>query len=161
MLFIGCDPGKSGGVAWTGTYQEDNRAIDLTGAKNMPDTCLELAELLRGLQKLAQGRVFCYVEKLQAMPRAMRGTVASFKLGVSYGGILGVLAGLEIPYDTVSPAVWQKRLGCLSGGDKKITKAKAQAMFPQQKPTHKTADALLLAEYCRIARVCRLQEQSA
>jgi hypothetical protein len=38
---------------------------------------------------------------------------------------------------------------CRSGGDKKITKAAAQRLFPRMKVTHKNADALLIAEYGR------------
>lgn len=40
-------------------------------------------------------------------------------------------------------------MGCLTNGDKNITKQRAQQLFPSAKVTHKIADALLLAEYCR------------
>jgi len=40
-------------------------------------------------------------------------------------------------------------LGCLSKGDKNVTKAKAQEQFPNIKVTHATADALLIALYGR------------
>jgi hypothetical protein len=43
--------------------------------------------------------------------------------------------------------VWQKALGCLTKGDKNITKRKAQEMFPGIKVTHATADSLLIAHY--------------
>jgi hypothetical protein len=52
----------------------------------------------------------------------------------------------------VTPFTWQKRLQCLSGGDKNVTKARAQQLFPGVKISHITADALLLAEFCRLTQ---------
>jgi hypothetical protein len=43
--------------------------------------------------------------------------------------------------------VWQKSLGCLTHGDKNVSKAAAQRLFPGMKITHATADALLIAYY--------------
>jgi hypothetical protein len=38
---------------------------------------------------------------------------------------------------------------CLTKGDKNVSKARAQELFPALKITHATADALLIAEYGR------------
>jgi hypothetical protein len=38
---------------------------------------------------------------------------------------------------------------CLTGGDKNISKRRAQELFPSLKITHAVADALLIAEYGR------------
>ena len=62
---------------------------------------------------------------------------------------------LQDPFEEVAPQVWQKVLGCLSRGDKNVTKAKAQQLFPAIKVTHAIADALLLAEYARRVWVAR------
>ena len=59
------------------------------------------------------------------------------------------LCAATIPYEEVTPQKWQKALGCRTGGDKNVSKARAQALFPLQNITHAIADALLLAEYCR------------
>lgn len=59
------------------------------------------------------------------------------------------LTAAGIPFDEVSPAVWQKYLGCLTGGDKNVTKAKAQQLFPHITVTHAIADAILIGEYLR------------
>jgi hypothetical protein len=45
--------------------------------------------------------------------------------------------------------VWQGALECLSGGSKNVTKLRAQQLFPGEKVTHGSADALLIAEYGR------------
>ncbi len=44
---------------------------------------------------------------------------------------------------------WQKEMGCLTKGDKNVTKRRAQELFPTLKITHAIADALLIAEYGR------------
>jgi len=45
--------------------------------------------------------------------------------------------------------VWQKALGCMTKGDKNITKRLASELFPAIKCTHTVSDALLIAEYGR------------
>ncbi len=60
-----------------------------------------------------------------------------------------MLIASRIPFEEVTPQKWQKTLSCLSRGDKNITKAKAQQLFPGLRVTHATADALLIAEYAR------------
>lgn len=77
------------------------------------------------------------------------GVTSAFTFGQGYGMLEGFLVALGIPYDLVAPGTWQKALGCLSRGDKNVTKKKAQQLFPGQKVTHYTADALLIAEHCR------------
>jgi hypothetical protein len=71
----------------------------------------------------------------------------------TFGHIDGLLRGALIAYGAtihpVLPAMWQSSLGCLTGGDKNVTKRKAQALWPGLKITHAIADALLIAEYGR------------
>lgn len=90
------------------------------------------------------------VENVHSSP-AM-GVCSAFSFGQSKGFLLGVLTALKIPYEEVTPARWQKELSCLSKGDKNVTKAKAQTLFPNRKITHATADAILIAEYGRRTR---------
>lgn len=138
--FIGIDPGKAGGVAFA-------RTDGSYSAAKMPDTPHELAHLLRNE---VDGRAWAFVERVASSPQM--GVVSAFTFGRGYGIIEGVLASLEIPYDLVTPSVWQKAMGCLSRGNKNITKACAARLFPSLKVTHAVADALLLAEYCRRLR---------
>ena len=49
----------------------------------------------------------------------------------------------------VSPVKWQTAMGCRTGGDKNVSKAEAQRLWPSLKITHRNADSLLLAEYAR------------
>jgi hypothetical protein len=99
---------------------------------------------------------FAYLEQCSAMPwqgRNRRGSVANFLVGYSYGFLRGLLIAFKIPFETVRPAKWQRALGCLSHGDKNVTKAKAQELFPSIKCTHAISDALLIAEYGRRQRL--------
>lgn len=132
MNILGIDPGQKGGIAFVGE--------NLFVAQKMPDTerdALEAIQLLRGQ--------FAYIEAVHSMPK--QGVASSFKFGQNYGFLRGCLIALGIPFETVTPQKWQKALGCLSRGNKNVTKAKAQELYPSLKITHATADALLIATY--------------
>lgn len=137
---IGIDPGGSGGIAaLTEGYPPQ--------AWKMPETDRDLLDLLRQWRNnaLLHGTAFAYIEKVAAMPQS--GRASMFKFGQHYGALRMALIALEIPFDGVTPQVWQKTLHCLSKGNKNITKAKAQELFPALKVTHALADALLIASY--------------
>jgi len=89
--------------------------------------------------------VMAFIENVHSMPK--QGVASSFKFGDGCGFLRGLLTALKIPYEKVTPQTWQKALGCLSHGDKNITKAKAQQLYPSRKITHATADSILIAVY--------------
>ena len=64
-----------------------------------------------------------------------------------------MLNALELPFDEVSPVKWQNWQKCKTGGNKNISKSRAQQLFPSLKITHAIADALLIADYCRQIRL--------
>lgn len=138
MTFVGVDPGASGGMAviWhDGQYD----------AWKMPETEDDVVELLLELQ--SANELFAVLEKVHSMPK--QGVASSFAFGVSYGGLRMALAALKIRREHVTPQKWQKELGCLTKGDKNVSKRRAQELFPKIKVTHAIADALLIAEYAR------------
>lgn len=146
-VYVGIDPGKGGGIA----------AVDSDGVVvsccRMPETDQDILAVLHHIDfQLAQGACFAALERVHAGAfgggRKM-GATSAFTFGQGYGGLRMALAATCIPYDDVMPRKWQQDMGCLSKGDKNVTKRRAQALFPHQKVTHATADALLLAEYCR------------
>jgi len=71
---------------------------------------------------------------------------------MQYGTLKGILTALHIPFELIRPVDWQRALGCMTKGDKNISKTKAQQLFPDIKVTHAKADALLIAEHCRRMR---------
>jgi crossover junction endodeoxyribonuclease RuvC len=143
MLFLGIDPGKSGAIAVLGPDWVDTIKLD--------NTERDIWEFLTSDTRYAadDGQIPCFamLEQVHSMPG--QGVASMFKFGQSYGFLRGILIASNIPFETVTPAKWQGVLGCRSKGDKNVTKAKAQELFPSEKVTHATADALLLAEYCR------------
>tara|TARA_R100001129_G_scaffold38716_3_gene26047 strand:+ start:410 stop:832 length:423 start_codon:yes stop_codon:yes gene_type:complete len=136
---LGIDPGYSGCVV---SLHRETGEVD--GLINLSETPHDIAEFVRA-RSLSIDKA--YLEKVGAMPR--QGVSSTFKFGTSYGFCLGLLTSLLVPFEEVTPAKWQQAMKCRSGGDKKITKAAAQRLFPRMKVTHKNADALLIAEYGR------------
>lgn len=157
ISYIGIDPGKNGGIAIT-----DGRTIS---AWAMPASPADLAALLRDLDGVASARV-AVVEKVASSPQM--GVKSAFTFGQGYGTLLGVLAALQIRVETVTPQKWQKAVGCLTGGDKGVTRSAALRLWPRgpdpwlheacsvipdcaTRITHATADAMLIAEWARRA----------
>lgn len=131
---MGIDPGKNGGIAI--------RTNDETFVLSMSNkTEMDIREWM-----VDQPRpTMCYIEKVHSMPG--QGVKSMFSFGQNYGFLRGILITRGIPFEEVRPAVWQGVLSCKTKGDKNITKAKAQQLFPDIKVTHAIADALLIAEY--------------
>lgn len=141
MNYIGIDPGKSGGIAVITT---DGAAY----AYRMPETDRDLLDLLGDIG----AEVSCaMLEQVHAMPG--QGVTSTFTFGRGFGKLEMALCAARIPFELVTPQKWQKALGCLTKGDKNVSKAAAQRLFPTLKVTHAIADALLIAEYCRRTRV--------
>lgn len=139
QLIIGIDPGKSGGIAF---FFEQGPVV-----YPMPETMTDTMDLLLG-EDLS--RAFAYIEKVHSSPQM--GVTSAFTFGQGYGALLMLLTCKGIPFEQVTPQKWQKAMGCMSKGDKNVTKRRAQELFPGLKVTHATADALLIGEYGRRIR---------
>ena len=138
MIFLGIDPGKSGGIS---RHDGDNiTAYKFTGA-----TPADVLELFRDVSRDCQCHAI--IEKVHSMPKNSKRSCFTF--GKVYGMELMALTALKIPFEYVTPQKWQRYLGCMSKGDKNVTKQKAQELFPHLKITHATADALLIGEYLK------------
>jgi hypothetical protein len=138
---IGIDPGKSGaGVL----IDEEGSFIDMFRGDS---TLQDQYKSMEGWSNF--NATLLIIENVHSMPK--QGVASSFKFGMSFGFLLGIVTASRIRYEKVTPQKWQGILGCRSGGDKNVTKAKAQEMFPKigLVITHRIADALLIAEYAR------------
>jgi crossover junction endodeoxyribonuclease RuvC len=139
VIYLGIDPGKSGAIA----------AIRFT--ESGPATCrlsetpADVCQFILDVSTIDQ--CFAIVEKVGASPQM--GVVSAFTFGKSFGWLQGVLDAYKIPYEFATPQKWQKAMGCLTKGDKNVSKAAAQRLWPNAKITHAIADAMLLAEFCR------------
>lgn len=147
MIYIGIDPGVSGGIAGV---SRDGAAVGVT---RWPQSDSGLAELYRWLR--VTNAAFCAIERVWASPQM--GVVSAFTFGGAYHAAraLAIARGLTLIEPT--PQQWQKAMGCLTRGDKTITKRLATKMFLNVKVTNATADALLLAAYCRRVALGEIQ----
>ena len=141
MTTIGIDPGTNGGIAWI----TDGKAC----VEKMPDTLQDLWELICDIHsdmgQMKQAPIKAYIEQVHSSPQM--GVKSAFTFGNGFGHLEMALTAAGIPFERVRPQVWQKALGCMTKGDKNITKRKAQELFPDIKVTHAIADSLLIAYY--------------
>jgi len=137
-FFLGIDPGISG--ASVVIDREGTFVSYIKGKETLTDQANWFSEFSADV-------TFAVIERVHSMPG--QGVASSFKFGMSYGCSRMILAYAAIPHEYVTPMSWQKVMKCRTGGDKNITKAAAQKLFPNIKVTHAIADALLIAEYAR------------
>jgi hypothetical protein len=143
MNFIGIDPGQSGGMV---LLNREGGLLFVTAFNKATEG--DIASELREWDDIDNDyHAIACLEAVHSMPK--QGVASSFKFGVSYGFLRGILTGLNIRWDTVTPQKWQKVMGCMTKGDKNVSKAAAQRLWPNTKWTHAIADAALIAEYAR------------
>lgn len=143
-LHLGIDPGASGGIA----FIPDNNPAKAWAVK-MPDTFADVWDVFHEMDHgdWIDYKIHACIERVHSMPG--QGVASSFKFGQGFGHLEMALTAARIPFTYVTPQKWQKEMQCLTGGDKNVSKARAQQLFPHIKITHALADALLIAEFCR------------
>ena len=154
---IGIDPGANGAIAW---INPDGKAC----VEKMPDTLKDLWELICDICQMFSnhGSIECmaYLEQVNVAPSFANsadgkanmhrmGARSAFTFGNGFGHLEMALTAAGIPFERVRPQAWQKFMGCLTKGDKNVSKARAQELFPDIKCTHAVSDALLIAAYGR------------
>jgi hypothetical protein len=153
-IYIGVDPGASGGMAYI--------SGEVTEAIKMPDTERDIWYWFADLRKDFSTSVLVgTIEKVggyapgkgndnQGQPGS-----AMFKFGHSYGGLRMAMIASGVIFDEVPPQRWQKYIGVIGVKTETKTqfknrlKAKAQQFFPEQRVTLSTSDALLIAHYTK------------
>ena len=151
-IYLGLDPGASGGIAWVSSDSVESVA--------MPSTDRDIWDWLTAPGPFGEERTL----PTHAVLEKVNGYVgdggnpgsAMFKFGTSYGSLKMALTAAGIPFEEIPPQTWQKALGIpkRKKGESKTVwknrlKAHAQRLFPQEKITLATADALLIATYCK------------
>jgi len=171
--YIGVDPGASGGLAAlyaTGVVRE---LVPMPATEadvwrwfwrwcrqawlrlRMEGPAQDMTPVGPWGQAPSEYRIRACIEHVHAFPK--QGVSSTFKFGVNYGWLRMALTAADIPTEPVAPMVWMRALGITRrkpveaiGQWKDRLKAKAQQLFPGRVDiTRKTADALLIAEYCR------------
>lgn len=149
---IAIDPGASGGIA---TLFPDGKVFALP----MPETQGDILETLRDIftnGSLEGSEVIAVLEQVGGFCGKGQPGSAAFKFGEGFGFIKGVIQAIGVRLEMVRPQAWQKSFslgtaaGCASRTIwKNKLKAEAQRLFPSEKVTLKTADALLILEWYR------------
>ena len=148
---MGIDPGLSGALALISDGYCETWTMPIIGAKKKE---LDLPDLLHIIETSAPTAAI--VEKVHAMPK--QGVASTFKFGVGYGQIQGILAALSIPFMLVTPQQWKKvvLVGEDWKGDKSTSIKYCKRRFPDvslkatercRKDHDGIADAICLAVY--------------
>ncbi len=137
--YLAIDPGANGGWA----YQMHGDGAFMQGGND------ELVDLCPSTDTTI------VIEKVPAFVGPIPAS-ASFKLGYSYGWIVGLWQGRGFKVVLVTPQEWQKTMGVGTKGKsttsewKNKLKAEAQRRFPfVEKITLKTADAFCLLSHAQ------------
>lgn len=159
MIVIGIDNGLDGGVvclrpqtgkllrAVTPTLGTGKRSLDLVA----------MSRLLRAMVVTGEDAV-AFLERAQAMPG--QGVTSMFSIGFGFGAWQGLLTGLAIPFELVTPRKWQGEMfsGVNRDDTKQASALVAQRLFPEvdwrastrcRKPHDGLTDAACIAEYGR------------
>ena len=112
MIYLGIDPGKSGGMACINPLTSDMNSID---ARPVPlagkfiDWALVGHWLCTwGPMRGSDRQVHLCIEKVHAMPG--QGVSSMFSFGGSYHGMLALIEYLEIPHTLVTPQTWKRTI---------------------------------------------------
>ncbi len=149
-ITIGIDPGLQGAIS---LLVDDGESL-VYDLPTIGDKSLEWIDggALQSLILQHPGKRWAYVERVSAMPK--QGVSSSFKFGVGFGAVLGVLQALQIPIEFVTPATWKRAMHV--SDEKQASLDKARLLFPacdlRLKKHHGRAEALLIAQWARTHR---------
>ena len=149
MIYVGIDPGASGGIVAIGP---NNHVLVHT---KCPNTVHDLADVYRYICELPGRYDSCSIKACIEAVHSMPGNSgrSMFTFGTNYGMHLGLLASNKISYIKCTPSVWMKSFGSMPRDKrdrKNHIKQLAQQLYPNtDKPiTLATSDALLRDHYC-------------
>jgi crossover junction endodeoxyribonuclease RuvC len=148
MIVAGLDPGLTGALALVDEHHvvlvEDLSVHTIASGRK---TRAELD--LGGLRALLTAHPVDHVFMEQVSARPGQGVTSMFRFGFIAGQIIGLVAGLRLPYSLVQPKAWQKAAGCGPAPD--AARRRAGQLHPDavQYLTRKRdagrADAILIA----------------
>jgi hypothetical protein len=162
-IYIGIDPGVSGGVA----LLHNETAI----AFPMPSSMRGILRLLKDLVRIEDKSsipIFVGIEQLRGFMQQGKGIKSDtggnmpgarmFTMGRNYGALLmaSVVVFDKFPLE-IAPVTWQSKLSIPKRSKresrpqfKKRLQRVSQSLYPRLKITAKTCDALLIATYMRL-----------
>lgn len=162
-VFVGIDPGVNGAIGFVGDMDEawvhDMPTIEtkVSGAKKKRHVidARAIREMLSYKDDVIQ---LVVIEKVAPVVivggKSMMGGPQSFQLGKAAGLVEGVIAGMRLPYQLVTPQGWKKEMLGGTSKDKGAAIIRARQMFPKvdlsRKKDDGRAEALLIARYAKL-----------
>jgi len=132
MNMIAFDPGQKGGIATHHNGTTTAYPMPLAGkGLDLP----AIAGIIRSTSP-----DLAVIEKVGSMPG--QGVASTFTFGTGYGQLQGILAGLGIPFELVTPQAWKKLVLAGTAKDKAAAIAYCRRVFP---------DVSLVMPRCRSA----------
>jgi crossover junction endodeoxyribonuclease RuvC len=155
-ISIGIDPGLSGAVAAISAGSlEVLEVLDTPVVTSEGKRLYDIGGMADAIRHMSLfGDAVVILEQAQAMPG--QGVSSTFATGRGFGIWEGVLSALDVPYRTVRPSVWTKKVLAGTPGEGKARSLQfAMRMFPgaeitpkgSRKPRDGRSDALCLAYY--------------
>ncbi|CAB4132216.1 hypothetical protein UFOVP139_31 [uncultured Caudovirales phage] len=151
--YVGFDPGLDGAFAVLTAAGDIVQVFDMPTVEVLSGTSLKRkiapAVIASELRIFTEEDIFGIVEQVSAMPG--QGVTSMFNFGKSVGLLEGMLAGMGIPFTTVTPAQWKRKMG--ANASKDGARELAMRQWPAHADTFKRkkddgrAEACLLALY--------------
>lgn len=153
MRVCGIDPGKTGALAFL-----SSDPVTLLSVVPMPVTSAAGRRTQRTrntlnwwavAEALREGQPDLVVIERQGA-RPGQGVSSTFSIGFQYGGLLGILSALGLPFEIVEARTWKHALG-LKGLDKNASRHRACELLPAgaaffaRQLDHGRAEACLIA----------------
>jgi crossover junction endodeoxyribonuclease RuvC len=145
MNIISFDPGLKGAIAIHCHGTTTAHPMPLAGKG------LDLASIATMVKSASPD--IAVIEKVGSMPG--QGVASTFTFGCGYGQLQGLLAGLGIPFELVTPQCWKKAILAGTTKDKNAAIAYCRRAFPDvplvmprcRNPHDGIADALCLLQH--------------
>jgi hypothetical protein len=140
QAYLAIDPGVSGGMAY----------MSCEGLINLRKYTTE-SEMLDMAENIDR-KTIVIVEDVPVFVSGQTSNASSFKLGYNFGYHVGVFRAFRMPVHLIKPKTWQMGLRGLKPkmgytARKRMLRDIASRLYPEQKVTHATADALLILDY--------------
>ena len=152
-IYIGIDPGKSGGIAII--LEDEVKVTPMILAGKDVDVGA-VAHWIGYITNNYPTTVIACIEKVHSMPK--QGVASSFKFGFVTGVMHGIIRTLGIPLHMVTPQAWKKRILAGTPKDKDAAIDFCRRVYPNvnllatersRVPHSGIADALCIAKYAQ------------
>jgi len=149
-MIFGIDPGNSGAIACIRPDGAYVAHLPMPTIKIASQNRVNGAVVADFLRQHAEDQNHAFIESVAAMPG--QGVKSMFTFGHAAGVVEGLIQGLGIPYNLITPVSWKKKAG-LSGQNKDAARSRAIMLYPHLRALDAVAKGQALADALLIARI--------